>query len=382
MIIFVIDISGRVSNYDVALCDAATKAIGEGDKLILMCPLYEFKGHSRLGRLLNFIPRKYRSSEKKWKRFIKLIEVTINYLIVLFKVLWIKPNIVHFQWFPLLEFALLEYYVVKSMRCFSKKTKIVLTIHNIYPHNIPEVNKKKYKVRFIKIASLIDSFIVHTNESKKSVVNEFLLKTHKVSVIHHGIFIPHDFEPKINSVKQDNLTFIMYGSMSGYKGVDLFVEAFKILPEGYKTRAHGIIAGAINDNKLKDYINKEINGLNIDYYPYFLPEQELYEKIDNSNVIVLPYRQISQSGVLLLALHFRRYIITSDLPAFKETLEGFTDDMFFENGNADSLCQLMIKYLDGQINTTHELMVIEKLNKQYSWEKAGTQTIGLYNSLL
>ena len=382
MKVFVVDISGRVLKYDVALCDAMYRSNKEKVDVRLMCPLYSSNKKCFANWMLNLIPRKYRNSENCWKRVIKVIEILFNYILVLYRVARQKPSIVHFQWFPLLEIISIEPYFVKTMKFFSKRTKMVLTIHNVYPHNSSEKKKKEYRTRFSKLSKVIDGYIVHTVDTKKQVENNFALNKNTVYVVHHGIFVPENFIPNKNIVKDNKVCFIMYGSLSSYKGVDLFVDAFKLLPQVYKDKARGVIAGVFNDKSLYETLRKESESLNIVWYPYFLPEQELYERIDESNVIVLPYRQISQSGVLLLALSFHRFIITSDLPAFKETLKGFSDDMFFNNGNAESLSKLMAKYIDSKIDSNSELHSIERLNQQYSWEKAGEKTIDVYNSLL
>jgi glycosyltransferase involved in cell wall biosynthesis len=312
---------------------------------------------------------------------LKIIEAAFNYLTVLLRVVINKPDVVHFQWFPLLDYVSVEVLFVRLLGLLSSKTKLVLTVHNVYPHNFTTSQKQSYRKRFISISRLVDLVIVHTNDTKCQVMKEFLLDDAKIRVVHHGVFIPKQFTPSINTYN-GGVSFIMYGNMSEYKGVDLFVEAFTLLPESYKKRAHGVIAGVIPNKDMYERLRAESKSLNIEWYPYFLPEQELYEKIDNSNVIVLPYRQISQSGVLLLALYFKRIIITSNLPAFKETLEGFTDDMFFESDNPASLSLLFQKVIDGKIDLERQKEAIKALNIKFSWAKAAEDTIKVYHTLI
>lgn len=382
MKLFVIDISGKVILYDMALCEAISQEKGQGVDIEYFAPLYKEKPRCKTTRLLNLVPLKYKNGEYLWKRALKLIELVLNYIIALFRVAWSKPDVIHFQWFPLLEVCSGEHLAVKMMRLFSKRTKTVLTIHNVYPHAFSENKKAQYAERFQKITKLMDAFIVHTEETKKEVINDFGIEEGRVNVVHHGIFAPNNFVPKENKIHDNGLNFIMYGNLSDYKGVDIFVDAISKLPEEYKKRVRGVIAGEMQNKELCKKLQEDSKGLNIEWYPYFLSEQELNERIDDTNVIVLPYKKISQSGVLLLALYFRRYIITSDLPAFKETLHGFTDDMFFESENSDSLAQLMMRYLDGKIDTAKQMKAIENLNEQYSWELAAEKTIGVYGTLI
>lgn len=382
MIVFVIDISGKVINYDIALCEAISMQYNGSVQLDFFCPLYSEKPNCKTIRLFNIVPWKYKNTECLWKRFLKLIELILNYFIVLWVVLLRKPDIIHFQWFPLLEVCSGEHLAVKLMRMLSGQTKMVLTIHNVYPHAFSDDRKKLYAKRFSNIAVLMDFFIVHTEDTKREVVKDFGIDKERVNVVHHGIFAPQNYMPKKNMIRENEMNFIMYGNLSDYKGVDIFVDAISKLPDIYKKKVRGVIAGEMQNKVLCQKLQEESKSLNIDWYPYYLPEQELNRRIDDANVIVLPYKNISQSGVLLLALYFRRYIITSDLPTFKETLVGFTKDMFFESENSESLAQLMMKYVDGKIDTEKQMQVIERLNEQYSWKLAAKKTIVVYEAAL
>ncbi len=381
MKIAIIDISGKVIKYDIALSEALDGSSPTTVETILYCPLYKETPKCKSIKLLNLVPQKYKNGEYLLKRLVKVIEVILNYIYLIFNVACQKPDIIHFQWFPLLEVCSGEYLAVKIMKRVSRQARMVLTIHNVYPHSFTEEKKRAYIRRFGSIDKLMNSYIVHTEETKTEVKNAFMIDESRICVVHHGVFTPDCFTPSPNNPNNKDMTFIMYGNLANYKGVDVFVEAMKELPESYKTKVHGVIAGEMQDKVLCKKLLEESNKMNIDWYPYFLPEQELYERINKANVIVLPYKSISQSGVLLLALYFRRFIITSNLPAFKETLRGFSDDMFFESENPKSLAQLMMKYVDGQIDTQKQMNVIENLNMQYSWRAAASKTIELYKKI-
>lgn len=382
MKIFIIDISGKVIKYDIALCEAIQKHLNGESSISFLSPLYEEQPRCRTIRLANIVPKKYKNGEFLWKRTLKLLELVANYLFVICYVAWQKPNVVHFQWFPLLEVFPGEHLAVKIIRMISKRTKMVLTIHNVFPHSLKEEKKKTYVERFTGINRLMDAFVVHTEETKAEVERDFNISGDRIYVVHHGIFTPENFIPRKNEIDNSEVKFILYGNLTDYKGVDIFVEAIKIIPESYRNRIHGVIAGEMHNKTLCKKLQQDSIDLNIEWFPYFLPEQELYEKIDNSNVIVLPYRHISQSGVLLLALSFNRYIITSDLPTFKETLHDFTDDMFFESENPHDLAKLMMRYVDGDVDTGKQTTVIEGLNSMFSWELAADKTMNIYRKII
>lgn len=380
-VVFVVDISGKVSHYDLELCDALNLRREDRYSIYLLSPLYKEDNKNNTLRLCNLVPKKYMNSSNSFKRLLKLIELILNYLLLIRYVVKKRPEILHFQWFPLLEVSSMEQIPIKVIRRISPNIKILYTIHNVFPHNYAEGKKEIYKLRFSKIANYIDSFIVHTNQTKEEVKSVYCLKDSCIKVVNHGIFSAKGFIPNKNYLSKERVEFIIFGSLSKYKGVDIFIDAFRQLPQDYLNHVHGVIAGTLQDETIIKKIQEEGDKLNIECYPYYLSDNDLYQLINKSNVIVLPYRQISQSGVLLLSLRFRRYIITSDLPTFKETLRGFTEDMFFQSSNPQSLANLIMRIVDGKFDFRLQEKVIEELNTEYSWENSAIKTLTIYNEL-
>ena len=140
------------------------------------------------------------------------------------------------------------------------------------------------------------------------------------------------------------------------------------------------MAGKTSESYLTK-LQEKAKGVDVEFKPTYIPDQELYQMIDNADYIALPYREISQSGVLLLALYFRKPLLVSDLPSFKETLKGFTPDMFFEADNALAMRDLIVRMITGEIDTKKELQIIDTLNAEYSWENSASKTLAIYKQL-
>lgn len=376
MRVVIADISGKVTNYDVSLVEALNNQECT-EKFALMVPRLRALHLSFPHRsLLTLVPEKYANSEGKFKRYIKAVEGCINYLYLVFYCFAHRVDVLHLQWLPFLEFNSIE---IPLLRCFKRlcpKCKMVLTVHNIYPHDMSAAGKEKYKERMKLVSGFFEGFIVHTKSSRKALYDEFGIEQDKVDVIHHGIFAPKDVQITDDEAGS-KWHFILYGNQSPYKGTDIFLDAVQSLPSVYKDKIKITIAGRIGDDYLQT-LKEKSEGLCIDWMTFFVPDEVLYQKILESNVIVLPYRQISQSGVLLLALHFNRQLLVSDLPSFRETLDGFSDDMFFENSNPASLAERVKAYMDGKVDLEAQKGVIEELNRKYSWDSAAEKTRKVY----
>ena len=362
-----VDISGKVLNYDIALCEAMFKILPKNDRLKLFAANIDsskVECHSK--KMLSLVPKSLRNSENKIKRGAKALEGIVNYLYLVIYTLFHHVNVLHFQWLPFLDICSIERVFLKLIRFVSPKTKIILTVHNLYPHNFNDLQKESYRKRFDGVKNLIDTFILHLECSKAEFCEQFNMNSAKVKVVHHGIFVPKNIEI-VPHIRGEKLNLIMYGNQSYYKGTDIFVDALNLLPEDTKQKVHATIVGKIDNGFYQELKQKTVN-LDVEWIPEFVSDDILYKKIMESDVIVIPYREISQSGVLLLALSFKRMIIASDLQSFKDTLAGFTDDMFFENGNAESLAKVIEKEFVNEQMPNLQIEVLEKLKKNYSWQ--------------
>ena len=372
MKVILLDISGKVVNYDLALFEALNK---ESEYISIE---YYIPSHG----LLSLIPKKWQSSLNIGKRVVKVVEGLLNYAFTCVKVACSKPDVLHMQWLPFMEFVGWEFTILKCLRWLSPKTRLVLTIHNVYPHDMDDVRKRSYNERFRKACSLIDAFIVHTKISKEDVIREFGLSAEKVHVCCHGVFEPKGITISSDFRKDGKLHILQFGGQSYYKGTDLLVDAVCKLDEERKKRLETHIVGGISQSFLTELKAKDIDSI-ITWKAYFLTDEELYQEINAADLIVLPYRNISQSGVLLLSIFFGKLIICSDLPSFKETMQGgegdgLDDCLFFKSEEANSLRELLKKFIDGSIDEEAVRKRIMHLKSQYSWQSAAKATMKVY----
>lgn len=374
-----VDISGRVPFYDISLCKSLVKEIGVENSFFFLSPrnknypLCESWFIAQKDILPSFLQERYNI----FRRLTKALEVFYNYISLISLVKKEKIDVVHFQWLPLLEICSFEKYVLKKIK--KSGAKIILTVHNLYPHNCKENAKLKYKNRFIEISKYVDQYIVHTEVSKKDLCNLFNIDHEKVNVVYHGIFEPQSDIKESHTSKK--LTFTMFGTQSMYKGTDLFVDACSKLNDSEREKININIVGPTQSDFYQSYSEKA-KKIGIYWNPSRVSDIELYEIINKSHVIFLPYRAISQSGVLLQALYFKKSIVTSDLPSFKETLSGYDDDWFFKSEDSNSLSALMRRYINNEIDIERQKKIIERLNVKYSWDESSKKTVCIYLKLL
>ena len=388
MNILMLDISGKVTKYTFWVSNALYDNLQVGDSIKVYASMYksEEKDYSRFlhglkyKKLLNLIPLKYKRSFSLFKRLVKSLEVLINYIYIIFVVKCNKIDVLHTQYIPFADFISIEYHIYKIIKRLSPRTKLVLTIHDVLPHDLKPENKETYCKRYRYVASIFDEYMVHTKSCKRDVINYLQLPESKIHIAYHPIFMSA-YVKTIKNIKEIKrpIKMIMFGLQTPYKGTDILIDAMNLLPKDYASSFKLTIAGAINDDYFSE-LKKKSGEQSINWFPYFVPEKDLDEMINDSEIIVLPYRSISQSGVLLLSIYFHKLIITSDLPTFKESLDGYNANWFFESGNPVSLAQLLKKIADGEIDVHSQQSIMDDLNNRYSLGSFSKATITAYTN--
>lgn len=374
MKIVVLDISGRnAQSYSHSLCTALSEE-NKGN-VLLLAPHNNCRGVYRRYPLVNLVPSKFKQSQGIIKRMLMGVETSINYIYVFLFFALTSQDVLHIQWLPFMEFTGGEHLFLKILRIFNPRLKILLTIHNIYPHCISNNQRENYKKRFKKIDKWISGYIIHLQNSKKKIVDEFGIPSEKIYVAYMGI-IPGGITQTIN--KSDGKKhIIMFGLMNRYKGADLLVKSLKRLDKEKLKKISVKIIGKTEEDIYNENIN-DANLLGIEWINRYVSNQELTDSISNSDMIILPYRNITQSAVLLSALSYKKVVLTSDLPSFKETLEGYPDDYFFKTENVESLSSLLSRYIENEIDEKKVLEIVERLNKKYTWNESARQMLLAY----
>jgi glycosyltransferase involved in cell wall biosynthesis len=209
-----------------------------------------------------------------------------------------------------------------------------------------------------------------------------LLKIEPI-IIRHGNYI--DFYNLKNYVpfeKRFNLLF--FGLIKESKGLDVLLESLVIL-RNYNINFNLTIAGRpwkndfanyqriIDDNNLNDYISTHL---------HFIPEKDLIKYFENCDLVILPYREIFQSGVLLKAMSLKRAVLCSSLPAFEELILDNYNGYIFESGNPLSLADTLRK-ISNQSNNIIDVVDVayQTIKRDFSWSDIGFRLTKLYKNI-
>lgn len=323
----------------------------------------------------------------------KCTRVLVYYLRLMVYALSARPPIFHILWNN--KFELFDRTVLTLFYKLVGK-KIALTAHNVNAgkrdgHD-SSVNRLTLKIQY----RLSDHIFVHTKAMKDELQADFLVPDRKISVIPFGInnTVPNTALTRADArrhigIGADDKTLLFFGNIAPYKGLEYLVRAFIELSKK-STRHRLIIAGRPkNCDDYWDFIQNKISsaGVNdritqrIEYIPD--EQTELYFKA--ADVLVLPYTNIFQSGVLFLGYSFGLPVIAADVGSLREEIiEGGTGFLFSAK-DSESLRNVIETYFASDLYknlATRRRAIQEFANKRYSWAKVATVTTSVYSKLL
>lgn len=291
----------------------------------------------------------------------------------------VRPDVLHIQWWRQWN---LDYFFLSIYKKFAKQ--IVFTAHNLVPHNTGD----SMKIKCRKYYNKVDKIIVHDNNSKNELIHDFHIKEDRISVIAHGVLEFRVNEEDVNSIMKaistkyglkDKLVFASMGGQSLYKGTDLICDAF-ISSQILKNNASVFLIIAGKGDIAKQDKFKGCN--NVWIANKLLSDSEFLAIMRLTDVMLLPYRKISQSGVLLTAIQNQIPFAVTPVGGLAEPLELAPIGWIISSPTVNGVRELMeglvkdeAKTKSVKLNQQNWTLVKEK----YNWEKISTQTEELYN---
>lgn len=304
-----------------------------------------------------------------------------------------KAEIAHFQVFAV---GILEVFVVWLLKLCKLKT--IVTIHDV-----ESFSTKNKKFLFSYFYKNVNGIIVHNKASYdvlcsqvgefcKSADNyiQYIKKSH---IVHHGSYIgllPAKISKKLAKQKfalhADDFIFLFFGQIKTVKGLDVLLEAYAKLLESVNGKVKLIVAGKVWKTEWKPYeviIEKYKLTHHILLDIKYIPDNEIVYYYSAADCVVLPYKKIFQSGVLLMAQSYQVPVIVSDLPGMTEIITDRKNGFVFKSEDSDDLYKKMKQCMEMSYEETETMLscAYKKLQSEYDWNHIAQQQLEIMHAL-
>ena len=170
----------------------------------------------------------------------------------------------------------------------------------------------------------------------------------RYTVIQHPLY-SHFGDKKDRTEAEERLglvhgkkNILFFGLIRTYKGLDILLEAFGMLPEDYQLIIAGEPYGSFD--KYQEIIDripgKERISMNLKY----IKDSEVTNYFSAADVAVLPYRSATQSGISSISYHFEVPMIVTDVGGLKETIGDRGTGLVASEGTPETIRTEILRY--------------------------------------
>jgi glycosyltransferase involved in cell wall biosynthesis len=281
-------------------------------------------------------------------------------------------DVVHFQWLAVQH---VDRWLLPSRRSGRAGVRpLVLTAHDVLPRE-PRAGQLSAMRRLYE---RFDAVVVHS-EHGRGRLSELGVPPERVHVIPHGVFA-HLTEPRGGAVppgpalQTDKPVVLFFGLIRPYKGLEVLLDAWR----GIEDAELWIVGMPKMDiSRLRSAAPSGVR-----FVTRFVSDGELAGYFERADLVVAPYLQADQSGVLFTALAFGKPLLLSDVGGFPE-LERTGAAQIVPAGDSRALARALRELLSDRATLTKMCVKARAATDgHYSWESVAQAHLALYERLL
>jgi glycosyltransferase involved in cell wall biosynthesis len=249
------------------------------------------------------------------------------------------------------------------------KNKILFITENVVSHEANPVDKILTKIglrnasKFLTLSAVVEKEVEQYSRGKKVYRSELPVYDCYEAADNSDL-------TKIKNelgFEDDSFILLFFGYVRKYKGLDVLIEAFPSIISEFPN-AKLLIVGEFYDDP-KPYLEK-IKKLkieeNVKVINQFVPNEEVGKYYQVSDVVILPYRSATQSGILNVAYGFYKPVIVTDVGGLAEFVDEGKTGFVIAPDSPEAILN-GVKNFDAAKDKTDFYKFIEEKNKQNSF---------------
>ena len=268
--------------------------------------------------------------------------------------------------------------------------KVIISLHDVLPFE----ESKSLKKILTMFYGLADSFIVGNELEKEKLQKYFNVSEKKIHIIYHGIYNLFDknhFTKNLSrsylGIPENKKVVLFFGFLRDHKGMDTLIRAAKKMKK-VEPNLCIYVASALKYSS-PDLINQylylikkmqleDVFMLNLKY----LESRDIEPVFKAADVVALPYGKVSQSGVLMMAMGFKKPVVITDVFYEKKWVKDLAG-LVAKAKDSDSVADKLLQLLHQQsLANQYGNNGYRYASNNFSWQKAAQQYFQIYSKLV
>ncbi len=287
------------------------------------------------------------------------------------------PKSAIFQWWhPFFAPAYLG--LTRRLRKRLPSCKILFLCHNIHPHERLPVPGGVFFENWLtgRVLRRADGLLVHS-EKMAEEARRYNRRSPVRRIFHprYDFYASWDAGEEPSSAKP---RLLFFGKIREYKGLDVFIEALGKI--GSRLDFEATVAGEfyVDDKPYRRQAERLNLGDRLVWEDRYIDNQDVPRLFRRADLVVLPYRRASQSGVIPLAYQFEVPVVASDVGGISEVVEDGRTGFLVPAGDADALADRIVSFFSANLKTEFQAN-IRAFGRNLSWRQVVDNILSLSN---
>ena len=275
-------------------------------------------------------------------------------------------DVVHFQWLTVQPV---------DVHLLPRTRPVVLTAHDV----LPREPRRGQLAAQRRLYERVDAVVVHSEPGRRRLVDVLGIAERKVAVIPHGAFthlldVPGALPLPAELAGVDRPVVLFFGLLRPYKGLDVLLDAWRAADLDAELWIVGM-------PRMDIAPLRAAAPPTVRWVPRFVPDGEIAAYFRRADLVVLPYREIDQSGVLFTALAFGAPLVLSAVGGFPEVAADGAAALVAP-GDAGALGDELARLIaDGGARAALAAGARSAAAGRYSWDAVASAHLALYETL-
>lgn len=223
-----------------------------------------------------------------------------------------------------------------------RRTPLVVTVHDPSPHLGDAPSQKTPPWVAALPFARADHVIVHSTTVRERLVDGFEIDADRISVVPH---LPPAVDPTATTPhtrRDDQPTILFFGRIWPYKGLDQLILAEPAIAAAVP-QVRIVVAGEGQD--WSEYAPLVTDPDRYDVRNRYVSDEERHELFLGADVVVLPYVDATQSGVVTLAQRYARPVVASAVGGLVEQVDHDRSGLLVPPGDPGALAAALVTML-------------------------------------
>lgn len=283
-----------------------------------------------------------------------------------------KPDLIIVRyWLPLMGPA---FGTVLRLAKRNRHTRVIAITDNVQPHE-----KRPGDTAFTRYFTRACDAFICMSEKVLADLRPFLIQQPVIKADHplydnFGDAITRSDARRKLGIDEDIRLLLFFGFIRKYKGLDILLRAMKELQDPH---IRLLVAGEFYDDASEylDLVKQLDIAGQVIFHSDFIPNEQVKDYFCAADVVVQPYRNATQSGVIPIAYHFERPMIVTNVGGLPDYVPDEKAGLVTQPEPV-AIADTIRRYFN--IGEAHFLPFLKTEKLKYSWSAFSRSLVQLY----